>query len=439
MNSPAFIGEAAEHYRAGRLDNAAEICRTILRQSPDDLPANHLLGVVYFRQGKNAAARELLAFASESPNATAEIHNNYGAVLNATGDQEGALSAFKRALAVQQGYADAYNNLGAVYRRRGENAEAIESFRRALALNPDLAEARSNLGTAYRDVIPAWHFAMMGDRERNGAYERAIARLVPGRRVLEIGTGAGLLAMMAARAGASSVITCEAVAPVADRAREIIAGNGLSQQITVVGKHSTQLASGAGIPQRAEVLVTEIFSSNLIDEGLLPTIEHANQHLLIGNAATIPAAASAMGYLIGGTTVSDLLFAGSSSGFDLSLFNEFAPPSLAVDLDGLPHDVLSADFTLLRLGLKSPVFPMGSRPVEIAATRSGLCAGVAQWIRLEFDAGDFYENRPRAEAATRSHWSHIIYRFPRLVRVNRGDTIRFIVRHDRRQISIQHP
>ena len=42
------------------------------------------------------------------------------------------------------------------------------------------------------------------------AYDAALRRAIrPGCRVLEIGTGSGLLAMMAARAGAAQVVTCE--------------------------------------------------------------------------------------------------------------------------------------------------------------------------------------------------------------------------------------
>ena len=87
------IYQALELYRAGQLDPAAELCRSILRRSPDDVATNHLLGVIYSRQGRPAAARDLLAFASASPDATAEIHNNYGAVLNALGDQNAAIAA----------------------------------------------------------------------------------------------------------------------------------------------------------------------------------------------------------------------------------------------------------------------------------------------------------------------------------------------------------
>ena len=203
------IFQALEHFKAGRLEPAAELCRAILVRHPDDTATNHLLGVIYFRQGKSAAARDLLAFASAARDATAEIHNNYGAVLNGLGNSEGAIAAFKRALALQSGYADAHNNLGVIYRAQGQTGEAIDTLRRAVALNPDLAEAKTNLRNVYRDVVPGWHFAMMGDRQRNDAYEAAINRAAPGRRVLDIGTGAGLLAMMAARAGAAQVTTAK--------------------------------------------------------------------------------------------------------------------------------------------------------------------------------------------------------------------------------------
>ncbi len=430
------ILQAVEHYRAGRLEPAAELCRVVLGQLPDDTGANHLLGVIYFKQGKTSAARELLAFASSCPDATPEIQNNYGAVLNALGDHEGALAAFKRAVDGQSGHAAAYNNIAVIQRARGETREAIDTLRRAVALNPDLAEARTNLRTFYRDVVPGWHFAMMGDKPRNDAYEAAINRAVKGRRVLDIGTGAGLLAMMAARAGASSVVTCEAVDLIAQRARDIVAANGFGDRITVINRHSTGLGVGLGLAERAQVLVTEVFSSGLLHEGILPTVEHAHQHLLTQDATVIPAAASAMGFLVGGPAIERMLFAGPANGFDLSLFNDFAPANLPVALDSIPHTILSHDVELLRFELKANLFPMGSRPISIMATREGLCAGVAQWIRLELDTTTRYENRPSRDTEIGSHWEQILYRFPRLVPVRQGQILKLAVRHDRKQLSI---
>ena len=429
------LTEAVEHYNAGRLDEAVRLCRAILAREPDQTETNHLLGVIWFKQGRTAEAREALARATRSPRASAEMHNNYGAVLNVLGAFDQAAEAFKRALGLDPNYPWALNNLGCIYRDTKRPEAAIEAFRRAVALKPDFAEAEANLRSAYRDLIPAWHFAMMHDRQRNDVYEAAIGRACKGKRVLEIGTGAGLLAMMAARAGAAHVTTCEAVAAIADRARGIVAQNGFADRVTVIGKRSDELLVGRDMAQRAEVLITETFSSNLLDEGVLPTIEHAHQYLLTENAAIIPASASAMGFLIGGENLREMLFVGQVKGFNLSAFNDFAPPVLAVGLDGMPHEVLSDDTELFGFDFRERQFPMARRPVTMVATQAGLATGVAQWIKIALDGESEYRNRPSAKGE-HAHWSHLVYRFPRPIPVEPGKAIQLAVRHDRTQINV---
>jgi Tfp pilus assembly protein PilF len=432
----AALFHAFEHYKAGRLEPAAELLRAFLSGAPSDAAGNHLLGGIYYRQGKLDAAREHLRQACSMPNATAEMFNNLGAVLNELGYATGAVAAYRQALALDPNYADTLNNLGVIYRKQGQHGMAIEVFRRAAALKPELAEAQNNLRTAYNDVVPAWHFAMMNDTARNDAYQAAIARLVPGQRVLDIGTGTGLLAMMAARAGAKSVTTCEAVAPIVERAREIIALNGFSQRITVVARHSTDLAVGRELAERAQVLVTETFSSDLLSEDILPAVEHAHHHLLAPDAIVIPRVAAAKAYLIGGSEIEKMLFAGPSNGFDLSPFDEFAPPVLAASLNNVAHDVLSEDFELFRFDLQAKLFPMENRTLGLTVTRSGIAAGLVQWIRLDLDGTSHYENRPSPGPHGESHWTQILRRFPRPLAVEAGGSVQLSLRHDRRQISV---
>jgi type III protein arginine methyltransferase len=430
------LDQAFEFYGAGRLDAAAQVCRSVLAGSPDNSDANHLLGVIYFRHGDNVTARSFMAKAAESPKATPEMHNNLGSALMALGDPNAATVAFNRALELKPDYADALNNLGVVHRNEKRIEAAIDAFRRAIALAPNFTQARNNLRAAYRDVVPGWHFAMMDDKDRNDAYEAAIRRAVPGRHVLDIGCGAGLLSMMSARAGAAHVTACEAVAVIADRARDIVAKNGLASRITVIGKPSHQLEIGKDLPQRAEVLVTETFSSGLINESVLPTIEHAHANLLLPAATVIPAAASAMGYLAGGQMLRGLIYAEKINGFDMSPFNDFAPANFGMLLDRFPHEVMSDDVELMRFDLREASFPMANRRVNIEVKRAGVCLGVVQWIKLELDAQTQYENRPSSNAPFNGHWTQVVYRFPKPINVVAGDLVPVNVRHYRTQISV---
>ncbi|XP_035916819.1 protein arginine N-methyltransferase 7 [Anopheles stephensi] len=153
-------------------------------------------------------------------------------------------------------------------------------------------------GFDLRQEIARSAFAdMCHDWERNQKYDRAlqltIARLhAAGQQahVLDIGTGSGLLSMMAIRAGADSVVACEAFRPMAECAEKVIEANGMKERIRLVKKRSTQLSVGLGqdMERRANVLVTELFDTELIGEGALGTYRHALQHLLTDDVLTIP-------------------------------------------------------------------------------------------------------------------------------------------------------
>jgi tetratricopeptide (TPR) repeat protein len=430
------LQQAFRLYQAGQLEPAVELLRAYLAEFPFDGPANHLLGGIYYRLGKLAAARDHLVRACSAREATAEMFNNLGAALNGLGDQTGAIAAYERALALDPDYALVLSNIAVVYRAQGEPQRAIEVLRRALAINPNLTEAQLNLRNTYRDIVSPWHFPMINDRPRNVAYHSAIARVVAGRRVLDIGTGTGLLAMIAAKAGAASVTACEADPVIADRARDIVALNRLSDRIRVIAKHSTALTIGPDLPQRANVLITETFSSDLLSEGILASVEHAHRELLTEDAAVIPGRAAALAYLAGGANIEPLLFAGPAYGFDLTPFNDFAPPILPVTLDNVPHDRLSQDFELFNFDLRSMSFPIGERMIHVPVTCSGVACVLVQWIRLELDDAAHYENRPVPRLQAENHWTQILHRFPQPLRVDTGGTLRLLARHNRQQISV---
>jgi len=85
---------------------------------------------------------------------------------------------------------------------------------------------------AYADL--AVHAEMLRDSTRTLAYQAALeAARLPGKTVLDVGSGTCVLSIFAARAGAAHVYAVEASA-LAEQARRIVAENGLSDVITVL-------------------------------------------------------------------------------------------------------------------------------------------------------------------------------------------------------------
>lgn len=63
-------------------------------------------------------------------------------------------------------------------------------------------------------------------------------------------------------------------------ARRIIAANGMSDKITLIHKVSTSVTIPEDMETRANILVTEVFDTELIGEGAISTFTHALQFLL---------------------------------------------------------------------------------------------------------------------------------------------------------------
>ena len=111
------------------------------------------------------------------------------------------------------------------------------------------------------------------------------------------------------------MFACEVFPPMVATARQAVAHNGLQQHIKVLQKRSDELVvctsqsscrsgpdasptplentepahargrrcqptPGWDLPQRVDVIMTEIFDSELLGEGILPTLQHAVSNLL---------------------------------------------------------------------------------------------------------------------------------------------------------------
>ncbi len=162
-------------HRAGRLSEAAEIYRRVLRREPDNPDALHLLGVVEHQAGNHARAAELIGDAVARCPEQAEFLGNLGAVRNALGQPDAAAECCRRALAVAPDHANALTNLSGALRVLGETDQAMDCLRRALAVEPTHRQALALLTN---------ELAEQGRAVDALAFYRKAVRLAPEREVL---------------------------------------------------------------------------------------------------------------------------------------------------------------------------------------------------------------------------------------------------------------
>lgn len=96
--------------------------------------------------------------------------------------------------------------------------------------------------------------------------------------------------MLAAQHGADSVVTIETFSPVSQFAQKIIETNGFKDKIKVINKHSTEVKVGekGEMHQKANILVAEVFDTELIGEGALKTYNDAHRNLLDDDCIAVP-------------------------------------------------------------------------------------------------------------------------------------------------------
>jgi len=106
----------------------------------------------------------------------------------------------------------------------------------------------------------------------------------------------------AARAGAQHVFAVEGDPSLERAARKVVAANGKAESVTVIGRHSTQVKVGFGadcVPTGADVIVTEIFDSWLLGEGMVPVMHDAIERgLLAPHGRVVPAGAQIWAVLV---------------------------------------------------------------------------------------------------------------------------------------------
>lgn len=281
------------------------------------------------------------------------------------------------------------------------------------------------------------HVSMLNDRTRTQRYLDAIREVVrPGDVVVDLGTGTGVLAVAAAQAGASRVYAIEATR-IGVAARAVFEANGVGDRVTLV----EGLSSRVELPERADVLVSEIIGRDPLEEEILEFTRDAVQRFLKPEARLIPRTFEIFalpimfsdevrrGWTFAPEVVADwrewygadftpLVQASNRSLFLMTL----SPKRLAAHL-GLADPVRILDRDLGRIG---EVGFTGEAATE--ALKEGRVDAVALFFAVELAPGIALTTDPR-EFRPDNSWDHVVWGLPQPLPVAPGDRIEVTLRH----------
>lgn len=127
---------------------------------------------------------------------------------------------------------------------------------------------------------------MMEDHKRTGAYYNACMQnraQFAGKVVLDVGTGSGILAIFAARAGAKKVYAVEAT-DMAKFAKRLVAAQGLEATVEVI----QGVIESVEIPEKVDIIISEWMGYFLLRESMLDSVLVARDRFLKPGGALYP-------------------------------------------------------------------------------------------------------------------------------------------------------
>lgn len=461
-----IVKEILKLYSSKDYDQAKKNASELLKSYPNSSALLNILGVIFNNQGDyNTAIKYYISAIKIDPN-NSEIYNNFGSTLCKRGDFKEGLEKYEKAAKIKTDFVLAHQNAGraAIFLKKYESAikhfknvvklqpnnvtsvydlaysyfkvgrldESLKSCDQALTLDPYMVEAISTKNKILAKLVPNWHVPMLNDDDRNNFYLSALKSNIKSEStVLEIGTGSGLLSIVAANLGAKKINTCESNSEVVKIATQVISRNNLRDKINIIHKKSNDIKIGSDIEKPADILVSEIFSSEFLGEGVLPTIEDAKKRLISKNSRIIPEFGSIMISLFGGDEIGQYIYTENFKNINLKNFNSIIPKKHYLYRQDLKILFMSKAFKAFHFDfVQQDSFPKETKKISIEVIQNGKCYGIIQWIKFGIKNGISYENN-LSKSKQSSGWQQVLYLFEEPIELKVGQKVSIVCKHDR--------
>jgi len=266
------------------------------------------------------------------------------------------------------------------------------------------------------DFSLAGYGLMLADTQRREAYCRALeASVHPGSVVLDLGTGTGFFALLAARLGARRVYGIDPSDTIMV-AREAARDNGVDDRVEFIQEHSTRVT----LPERADVIVFDLRGALPMFRDGVAAIADARQRMLAPGGVLIPRADTLLAAPIEAPATWEgaagpvemrgvTLAAARRAAFGRWTRDRFDPGQLLAE----PREWGVLDYATIT---RSDV----AGAPEWTVAREGTAHGLAVWFRADLGFGAGFDTGP----GTGTIYQTAFWPWPRPVQLAPGDRVR---------------
>ncbi|CAE7636568.1 Art7 [Symbiodinium sp. CCMP2456] len=250
-----------------------------------------------------------------------------------------------------------------------------------------------------------WYAEMMNDVPRNTAFEAAIRKVVAAARqpsgacrVIDLGCGAGVLSMLALRAGATEVLGVDHSPHLARCARRVLAQE---DKVSVLCGDIRTVSVAE--EDRFDVVVAELLDAGGLGEKIIPFLRHAKSRLLRPGGYLVPRGLRVRASLVEARlpqVTPRLPGGGIAAEVDLSAFDPFWLPAraersewLGIDLDaGCDWEPASEVVEVIWLNFQGSqadlIEALQERELQFPLSGARRINAVAWWFEADLGIGD---------------------------------------------------
>lgn len=259
-----------------------------------------------------------------------------------------------------------------------------------------------------------YHRTLIADRVRNEAFEKALRAVIKKGEttVADIGTGTGLLALMAAKLGAREVFLYEA-AEVAGVAAKVLKANG-ARNCHLIPCHSTEMVD----PPKVDVVVSETLGNYAFEEHIIETLADAKKRFLKPRGVMIPRRLEQLAAPVVSDRIQREFDAWDATGFDLSVARAMSLNNIYVRTLK-PNELLGAEvWDTIEFGADGRSSRKGDATWKLKTPAS--IFGFAVWWKAELVPGVELSTAPDAP---RTHWEQLYFPLLSPISAKSGDSI----------------